>query len=192
MTYSGLNKEELRKEIKSKRDRLSTYEILKRSNEILAKLKELDDFINSKVIACYISFGSEVYTHGLIKEYVNKKDILVPVVDKKDKALLLSHLKDWKELDSGTYGILEPKNDFLRVRSYNEVELVIVPGIVFDEKGNRIGYGGGYYDRLLKRIDAKKIALAYDFQVMERIPNEEHDVRMDMIITEKRVIKCEI
>jgi len=187
-----LNKEELRKEIKSKRDRLSTYEILKRSNEILAKLKELDDFINSKVIACYISFGSEVYTHGLIKEYVNKKDILVPVVDKKNKALLLSHLKDWKELDSGTYGILEPKNDFLRVRSYNEVELVIVPGIVFDEKGNRIGYGGGYYDRLLKRIDAKKIALAYDFQVMERIPNEEHDVRMDMIITEKRVIKCEI
>jgi len=189
MIYLGLNKEVLRKEIKSKRDKLPTYEVLRRSNEIVARLKELQNFKEANVIACYISFGSEVYTHGLIKEYVKKKEILVPIVDKGSKNLFLSHLKDWKELDSGAYGILEPKKEFLRIKSYNEIEAVIVPGIVFDRKGNRIGYGAGYYDRLLKKVKAKKIALAYDFQVMERIPNEEHDVRMDVIVTEKEVIK---
>ena len=185
MIYSGLNKEELRRKIKSKRDKLSTYEVLRRSNEIIAKLKELLE--ESNIIACYISFGNEVYTHGLIKEYVTKKEILVPFIDGKN--LSLSHLKDWKELSSGAYGILEPKKEFLRVRNYDEVEAIIVPGIVFDRKGNRIGYGGGYYDRLLKKVKAIKIALAYDFQVMERIPNEKHDVKMDMIVTEKEVIE---
>jgi len=189
MTSSELNKEELRRKIKEIRDSLSISEVLKKSNEIIARLKEMAIFRKCRVIACYISFDNEVYTHGLIKEFISEKEILVPVIANERK-LLLSHLKDWKELDSGAYGILEPRKKFLRLREYDETELVIVPGIAFDEKGDRIGYGGGYYDALLKKMNAIKIALAYEFQVMKEIPCEEHDVKMDFIITEKRVVEC--
>ena len=191
MRYSDLNKEEIRKKIKSKRDDLQTYEVLKRSNEIIANLKKLPEFEEATNIACYISFNNEVYTHGLIKEYVNKKRVFVPVIDREKKEISLSHLKDWKELSSGAYGILEPKKEFLRIGKYDDVELIIVPGIVFDERGNRIGYGGGYFDRLLRKMKAKKVALAYDFQILKEIPNEEHDVRMDVIVSEKRILRIE-
>ena len=189
MKSSGLNKEIIRRRIKSKRDNLQTYEVLKKSNEIIKNLKELPEFKEAKNIACYISFNNEVYTHGLIKEYVDKKKIFIPVVDRERKEILLSHLKNWQELSSGAYGILEPRREYLRIGRYEDIELVIVPGIAFDEKGNRIGYGEGYFDRLLKRMDAKKIGIAYDFQILKEIPNEEHDVKMDVIVSEKRVLK---
>lgn len=178
----------MRSELRSMRNQLSTYEVLKRSNDIIATLTSLPSFLNARVVACYLSFGSEVYTHGLVRAYCATKDMLIPVVDREHKNLLLSHIQDWKELSTGTYGILEPREEFLRIRNVDEVDMVIVPGIAFDREGNRIGYGGGYYDALLARVDALKIALAYDFQVLERIPAEPHDVRMDMILTEREVI----
>lgn len=182
-------KEEIRKKLLERRNSLSTYEILKKSNEIIKKLESLKEFEKNK-IECYISFGSEVYTHGLIRKYVNEKAIFVPVIDKKNGILYLSHLKDWKELETGVYGILQPRKECLRMVDFKEVELAIVPGIAFDEEGNRIGYGKGYYDRLLSKLDAVKVALAYDFQIMSRIPNEKHDVKMDVIVTDKRIIRC--
>lgn len=172
-----------------KRNSLSTYEILKKSNEIIKRLESLKEFGKNK-IECYISFGSEVYTHGLIRKYVNEKTIFIPVIDKRNHIPYLSHLKDWKELESSVYGILQPRKEFLRIVDFREIELAIVPGIAFDEEGNRIGYGKGYYDRLLSRLDAVKIALAYDFQIMNQIPNEKHDVKMDVIVTDKRIIRC--
>jgi len=183
-------KTNIRKELLEKRNKLSTYEILKKSNKILEKLKGLEEFSKASVFACYISFGSEVYTHGLIKEYVERKKVLVPVVNKESKEIFLAHIKSWKELDSGAYGILEPRKEFLRPVGYNEVEVIIVPGIAFDENGNRIGYGEGYFDKLLGNINAFKIALAYDFQVLKKIPNEKHDIKMDIIVTERRIISC--
>ena len=188
MTYSGLNKHKLREEIRRRRASLPTYEVLEKSNRIVTRLKEMDDFINAGVIACYISFDNEVYTHGLIKQFIKSKDILVPVV--RGNEIFLSHIMDWKELKSGTYGILEPAGEFIRKRGYDEVELIIVPGIVFDKKGRRIGYGGGYYDRLLSSMDALKVALAYEFQIFDEIPEDEHDIRMDVIVTEERRIDC--
>ena len=190
MISSGLSKEKLRSELRSMRNRLSTYEVLKRSNDIITTLTSLPSFLNAQVVACYLSFGSEVYTHGLVKAYCGTKDILIPVVDREHRSLQLSHIRNWQELSTGAYGILEPKDAFLRIRDVEEAEMVIVPGIAFDEYGNRIGYGGGYYDSLLARADSLKVALAYDFQVLEhRIPDEPHDVRMDMILTDKRVIR---
>ncbi len=183
-------KKDIRKKLLEKRNSLSTYEILERSNRILEKLKKLEKFEKASTLACYISFGSEVYTHGLIKEYVGKKKVLVPVVSKEKKEIFLAHIKSWRELESGTYGILEPRKEFLRPVSYDEVEVIIVPGIAFDENGNRIGYGEGYFDKLLKKIHAVKIAIAYDFQILKKIPNEKHDVKIDVIITEKRIIEC--
>lgn len=186
MTFSDLSKEELRKRIKEKRDKLSQKEILERSEKIIEKLVKMNEFVYAEIVACYISFGSEVNTHSLIKSFMKKKRILVPFVDKRKKEIHLSHLKNWEELHTGEYGILEPKKEFLRIE--DNADIFIIPGIVFDEKGNRIGYGEGYFDRFLCNFRGKKIALAYDFQVVKKMPNEEHDVRMDFIVTDKRII----
>jgi 5-formyltetrahydrofolate cyclo-ligase len=180
-------KEKIRKELLEKRNSLSTYEILEKSNIILDKLYRLEEFSKANRIACYISFGSEVYTHGLIKEYSKKKELLVPFI--KNGEIFLARINSWEELESGAYGILQPKDP--KIES-GDMDIIIIPGIAFDENGNRIGYGKGYFDRLLKKIPSKRIAIAYDFQVLKNILNQEHDVRMDMIITEKRIIKCNV
>ena len=123
---------------------------------------------------------------------MNKK-IIVPKTIPETKELILSELKDYEQdLDIGVYGVLEPNKEFIRPVSYDVIELVLVPGAVFDIKGNRIGYGAGYYDRFLSKLDESipKIALAYDFQIVDKITPHEHDVPMDYIITEKRIIDC--
>ena len=74
--------------------------------------------------------------------------------------------------------------------SIDEVDLIIVPGVGFDSCGNRIGHGKGYYDKLLKNSKASTIGLAFEFQVIEKIPSEKHDVSIDMIVTEKRILRC--
>lgn len=179
-----MKKEEIRKKILQKRNELPSSEILEKSNEIISKLISLKEFRKAKRILCYVSFGSEVFTHELIQAYIDKKDIAVPVV--KENELALSYIKDWKELSKGRYGILEPKA--MKIANLDEISLAIVPAVAFDEMGYRIGYGRGYFDKLLAKMNAMKIGLGYEFQIVEKIPEEKHDVRMDRIITEKRII----
>ncbi|MBI4399828.1 5-formyltetrahydrofolate cyclo-ligase, partial [Candidatus Micrarchaeota archaeon] len=104
------------------------------------------------------------------------------------KEIELSEIRSLEELAPGAYGILEPKKEFLRPAGYEEIQLVIVPGIAFDLKGNRIGYGLGYYDKLLPKLKCPKLALAFNFQVLPEIVEEKHDVKVDKIITETDVI----
>ena len=178
-------KNKIREELIKKRDKLGVYEVFKKSNDIISKLVSLQEFKKAKKLLCYISFDNEVYTHGLIKKYVKEKDIAVPVV--RGNELILSYIKEWGELTTGAYGILEPKE--IRKANLNDIEIAIIPGIAFDNRGYRIGYGKGYFDRLLSKMNALKIALAFDFQILDEVPEEKHDVRMDMIITEKRILQ---
>ncbi len=178
-------KNKIRQELIEKRNRLSVYEVLKKSNEIISKLVDLQEFKKAKKLLCYISFDNEVYTHGFIKKYVKEKDIAVPVV--KGNELILSYIREWGELETGTYGILEPRE--IRRANLNDIEIAIIPGIAFDKRGYRIGYGKGYFDRLLSRMNVLKIALAFDFQILDELPEEKHDIRMDLIITEKRILQ---
>ena len=91
-------------------------------------------------------------------------------------------------LHTGTYGILEPK---IKVpANLKEIELILVPGIVFDYHGNRIGFGYGYYDKLLSKIPAPKIALSFGFQIKESIPHEKFDIKMDFLVSEEKVYDC--
>lgn len=94
-----------------------------------------------------------------------------------------------KNLQKGRFGILEPKNK-IRLKSFSKIAAVIVPGIAFDKKGNRLGFGKGYFDKFLKKIksDALKIGLAFSFQVLKKIPTTKNDIKMDFIITEKEII----
>ena len=179
-------KEEIRKKILEKRNNLSTYEIFEKSNKIISKLISLEEFKEAKKILCYVSFGSEVYTHGFIKAYSSIKNIAVPVVNKEKNELILSCIRDWKELSTGAYGILEPKK--IKKANPKEIEIAIIPGIAFDKRGYRIGYGEGYFDRLLSKMNAIRIAIAYELQIVNKIPDEKHDMKMDKIITEKRIL----
>jgi len=181
-------KQKIRKKLLDLRNSLSAMEVLERSNQVMVNIYGMDDFKKANVVAVYISFGTEVNTHGLIRSIIGEKEVLVPVVtDKEKKEIILSELRDWKELSSGSYGILEPKKEFIRKREENEVDISLVPGVAFDFYGNRIGYGSGYYDRLLRKMAGIKVGVAYDFQVINKIPNEKHDVRVDKIVTDKFV-----
>ncbi len=179
----------IRHKMLDKRNTLSAMEILEKSNRVIENLSTMEDFARAKVVMPYISFGTEVNTHGLIRSLIEDKKVLVPVVaDREGNKIILSELRNWKELSSGAYGILEPRKEFMRERDASKVDISIVPGITFDVHGNRIGYGGGYYDRLLMKAGGIKVGIAYDFQVLDRIPSEGHDIEVDKIVTDKKII----
>jgi 5-formyltetrahydrofolate cyclo-ligase len=104
-------------------------------------------------------------------------------------AMEVFDLKD--DLEVGAFGILEPKKKYAEEINPKNIDLAIVPGVVFDKRMNRIGYGAGFYDEYLKllRPECVKIGLAYDFQVKEKIPFDDHDIRMDIIVTEREILK---
>lgn len=179
-------KRALRKEILGKRDLMKKEDVIKKSKEIKEKLFLVPEFINAKTIAFYVSFNNEVFTHSIIKELLGKKRILVPKV--LDNEIIFSEITNFNELKPGKSGILEPVA--IKKTGYGEIDLIIVPGIAFDKKGHRVGYGYGMYDKLLKKIKCKKIGLAFSMQIAKEIPKEEYDVAVDKIITEKEVVNC--
>jgi len=105
-----------------------------------------------------------------------------------DLGFLCQHvIKDFRELEEGKYRILEPVD--AKEVDLDEIDIVLVPGIAFDKKGHRIGYGKGYYDSFLRKVNALKIGLCMDFQIVDKIPSNEWDVGMDIVVSEKQVIK---
>ncbi len=186
-------KSKLKPEIFEKRKALSKEEVSLRSERIKERLYSLGEFKKAKNIMIYVSFNNEADTMGIIGESLKNKEkaVLVPYVNK-DKLLQISKINSFDDLEPKTFGILEPKEGKIRKFDAEKLDLVIVPGIAFDRRGHRIGYGKGHYDRFLENLpkQVKKIALAFDFQLIEKIPEEKHDVAMDIIITEKEIIKC--
>jgi 5-formyltetrahydrofolate cyclo-ligase len=141
----------------------------------------------------YASFRSEAETMPCISQALKlKKMVLLPLVDRERKTLRIFQISELSELAPGFMGIPEPKARRTRERHLDDVEVVLIPGAGFDSEGNRLGYGAGYYDRLLSKAkrNITKIALAFEEQIVPEIPSERHDIRMDKIITDKRTIDC--
>jgi len=185
-------KQKLKLEIFEKRKKISEKELKEKNKKIIENLSSLKEFQEAKNILFYVSCNNEVDTQEIIKELLKEKNIIIPYTIKNKPTIFLSELKDFVELIPKTFGILEPKEKYIREFGKEKLDLVIVPGTVFDKKGNRIGYGFGYYDRFLKTIkkDVLKIGLAFDFQLVDNIPREEHDVPLDVVVTEREVVKC--
>jgi 5-formyltetrahydrofolate cyclo-ligase len=185
-------KESIRKEVLKKRDAISRATKTAKDVSIKQRLFALDDFVNAEVVFFYASFRSEVETHTMIKESLEMgKRVMLPKVYREGHRVKLYEIKDITELSPGHMGILEPSFSDAYSLSIDEVTIIIIPGVAFDYSGNRLGYGGGYYDMLLaqRKKKAPIIALAYDEQLVDEIPSEPHDIKVDMIITDKRVIK---
>ena len=190
-----MNKPEIRKRMREKRNCLSQYEIITKSNKIFQKIEGLDFFSSVRDILIYVNYKSEVHTCEFIKKCILlKKNVFVPKVYDKNtmQFIKIEHIED---LVKGTYGILEPIKD-MPVWNDNSLTtntsktLIILPALALDIQFNRVGYGGGYYDRYLSlHNDIIKIAVGFDFQVVNEIKFiEEKDEKVDIIVTEKRVL----
>ena len=186
-------KEDLRRRIMKKRNMVSTLELMEKSAKIKHRIFETDLFRNAQTILFYVSYDNEVFTHDMIKESMSMgKTVVVPKSVTKDNTLILSRLTNWNNLEVGEYNILEPKQESIKEVPVESIGLILVPGVVFDIYGNRIGHGKGYYDRLLN--DTQKVShigLAFEFQIVGAVPTEGHDLPVDIIVTEERTITCQ-
>mgnify|MGYP002624333579 FL=1 len=160
------------------------------SNAIVKKFLAQDAYKNSQVIMAYVSMAEEVQLQKIFVDAFNSKKILaIPFIVGKGEMLAVE-VPNFDALEVGDFGILTVRKDLRKFIDAEKINCVIVPGAAFDLNFNRLGLGGGYYDKFLPRaVNAKKIALAYDFQIVDAVPTEPHDFKVDMIITEKRIIK---
>ena len=160
------------------------------SREIIARCMALPEYQRAQTVLFYLDVRSEVRTRNdLDKALASGKKIVVPYCV--DGELELFHLEQSDELSVGMYRILEPKPELRTVAAkkvdVSEIDMIIVPGVAFDRRGGRTGHGKGYYDKMLEhaRPDTPLIALAFECQLFDEIPMQDHDVFMDKVITEK-------
>jgi len=146
------------------------------------------EFVDARVIGLYVPVHNEVETAEVMRAALAAaKLVLLPAVC--PGGLEFRQIDDPGMLRSGAFNIPEPDAS-CQVHSPEEADLIVIPGVAFDTGGRRIGYGKGFYDRALHRLEGKGrlVGFCYDFQIVNELPGEPHDVRMDMIITEQRVI----
>lgn len=183
-------KKDLRKKILQKRDALSQQEWESKSAQILANLFSLEELEKAKNVFIFINFRSEVNTKPIIDLLISKgKRVIVPYTDLANRRLRLFYLNSLDELKEGTYGILEPDPSTAEEATTKDVDIAIVPGSVFDLRGGRIGYGGGFYDRLLPHLrpEVKTVAIAFELQLVDEVPMGYYDRYIDIIVTEDRI-----
>ena len=182
-----LEKDKIRKEILEKRNNLSTEEVEKKSDLII---ENLGKFIkNAENIMIFMDMKNEVRITKLMGLYPEKSFFIPKITDSKNREMKINRYNE-NELVLHKFGYYESSSsDF-----YNEniLNIVIVPAVVFDLEKNRIGFGGGYYDTFLKKIREKNkkvlfIGICYDFQIIEKVPAEEHDVVLDFVVSESRI-----
>lgn len=178
-------KKELRRELLLRRNSLSPKEIEEKSLKIKEGLFGLKEFKEARFVLFYVSKGSEVKTPEMIQKTlaINKR-VAVPITLRKKGELLLSEIKGLDELEIGAFGILEPKEQYRRIINPGTIDLGVIPGVAFSLGGHRLGYGGGYFDRLLSLMGATSIGLAYQIQILDELPTDEKDIPVDKIITE--------
>ncbi len=164
------------------RNKLNSQEVAKRSKTIQGFVVNTEEFQHAKVVGAYFAIGSEVLTELIIgrAKRLGKK-IALPRVEE-DK-ITFYELSSTKSLIKGRFGIMEPPP----YEKMSKIDLLIVPGIAFDKKGNRLGYGKGFYDRLLSGKRTFSIGLAYSFQLLENLPHDKYDKRLDAIASEDGV-----
>jgi len=182
-----MEKQLVRKKIREQKKQLTKKEISENSKLIMDKLKKNSCFLESEALYCYVSYNQEVETRDLISYACSiGKKVAVPKVEGKEMEFY--YIDSLDDLEVGYQGILEP---ITTKKAMESKVCLLMPGLAFDTSKNRVGYGGGFYDRYLaahKDTVFHKLAVAFDFQVVDSIETEEFDEKVDMIITPIRVI----
>ncbi|MGI6036748.1 MAG: 5-formyltetrahydrofolate cyclo-ligase [Limnochordia bacterium] len=184
-----LDKKTLRQRMLARRRELEAKE---QKNALIAhRLQNLPAFKKARGIMFYHSLPDEVQTKGLLEEaWRAGKRVALPHTHRQLWQLIPGWVRGEDDLVAGVWGIKEPDPSRLRWVYLGDLDLVIVPGLAFDRRGYRIGYGGGFYDRFLARLpdETLKIGLAFQEQVVEKVPTEEYDQPLDMLITDAELI----
>ncbi len=172
-------KAEIRKQILLKRELLSLKEVQDKSTVICKKIISSPVYNSAKVIYLYSAVKNEVDVSFIMRD-AQKKDKIVAFPKVEGKKITFYSVTSDKQFQRGAFSILEPCSGITAPKA----DLIIVPGVAFDARGLRLGYGGGFYDRYLSKCDACCIGVAYDFQILKQIPQEKHDVILDKIISD--------
>lgn len=169
-----------------KRRVMSEDEVKEQSREIVARIAELPLFKAAKTVMIYYPIHHEVDLRHLVKLFADEKTFLLPATTSKKHMEVRQYVKG-EPLKRGRFGIPEPKTP-----AWNgPIDLILTPGVAFDKKCHRVGRGGGYYDRFLKRYrDAKKVGVCYDFQLHTEVPHGWFDVPMQGVVTPTQAIGC--
>ncbi len=187
-------KKQLRQEVLRERQALSRELFQAKSNQICTRLINLPMFAQAETIMLYLDFRQEPATDQVLREALALgKRVVIPVTELSEDQIWPSQLIDYPaDLQTGTYGILEPKRECRRPVNPQEIDLVVVPGVAFDPAGNRLGYGRGLFDRFLPTLKAGVclVALAFEIQIKAQVYAEPHDYPVQWIVTEDRLIKC--
>lgn len=181
-----MDKSEIRRLMRQRKKALAPDEKQLRSDAVMRRMEQMPQYAASRVVLLYWSMADEVQTHALVERTWRDRTVLLPCVDGDD--LCLRQYTGPECLVAGEqFGIGEPTGP--EWTDLEAIGFIAVPGVAFDHSCNRMGRGRGFYDRLLKSVPrAYKVGVAYDFQVMDHIPVEAHDVPMDSIVSETAVI----
>jgi 5-formyltetrahydrofolate cyclo-ligase len=192
MEEIGAAKIQTREDIAKKLSALADGDLSKKIRAIENRLFEFANFLEAKIALLYINGDNEVQTNNIIKRaYSYNKIVVLPAFDPKTFDMELMKVdKIGQDLKPGPRGVLEPNTACCKIVPIDRIDIAIIPGIAFDEKGGRIGTGRGYYDRLIPKlaITTRKVALTLEEQIIPQVPMESHDKHVDIIITDKRII----
>lgn len=178
-----MEKSDIRRKVKALRTMLSDMEKRSAAQEVFDRLEKTAAFLLADRILMYHSLPDELYTHEFLSKWAARKHFFLPRVNGVDLEILPY---EESRLELGSFHIEEPTGN--NTVDPSEIELVVVPAVAYDRKGNRLGRGKGFYDRLLKSTKATKIGVGYEFQLYDELPTEPHDVGMDMVITQKTTV----
>jgi 5-formyltetrahydrofolate cyclo-ligase len=194
MGESMVDSKLLRKNTLAKRDSLEKGVLQSKSALIETRVFDIQKFQKAESVFVYVNFRSEVITRGIIERLLqNNKRVTVPITHVSEKRIDAIEITDpKKELVPGYCNILEPKKDIWVSQKVaaKDIDIILLPGSVFDITGGRFGYGGGFYDRFLSsNPKAVRIGLAFELQVVDKVPLQDHDELLDYVITENRCIE---
>lgn len=174
--------------MKEKLAELSDCERQKISKEIQQELFKLKSWKSAKKIGIYLSFKNEWDTREIIhKAWEEGKKVVVPKTLPESKGMDFYQISDYNDLESGHFGIQEPISSKTIYTDKKELDLLIVPGLVFSQKGYRIGFGGGYYDRYLKDFKNETLSLLWSEQILEEVPVDKYDIAVEKMLTENGI-----
>ena len=173
-----MDKKELRTQIKALKKQHTKEQLLEQSEKILARLEQHPDFVKAEKIMLYSALPDEVQTQSFLEKWHLQKKIILPTVVGDD--IIPVEYAQETTFAVGDFNILEPQNEPYT----GDFDLIIVPGVAFDRQGNRIGRGRGYYDRFLNQhLGVKRIGICFDFQLVDEVPTEPFDIKMDEVIS---------
>ncbi|HHC24549.1 MAG TPA: 5-formyltetrahydrofolate cyclo-ligase [Desulfobacterales bacterium] len=185
-------KREIREEMAKMVKALSETELAERTEKIEDRLFAFANFMESRVPLLYMNLGSEVNTRGILKKcFEQRKVVILPGFDKEKYRMTPMKINNVDlDLKPGPRGVPEPNMKKCKVVPVDRLDIAIIPGVAFDEKGARVGSGQGYYDRLIPKlpVTTRKVALALESQIIQQVPMQSHDKHVDIIITDKRII----